>query len=280
MAYVPGSFKAGADPGTLANIPDTNLVISSAGADTTIAYDASSLGLVANTPVYIQYQTVLADAQLKPEKNGTASQATNAGNSVKLYDADTDTYKNVSAEDNVNVPAAQKKWLSKEAMGLSADGRHINWKVTIKTLDRRLDDLVLYERLCGNHTLDPGSIAVSSTPGITHSLVNTSGTAPKGGDYTFKITFGKPAGGSYPDEITVTYMTDVQEGHFDDQIEDLICNNWAWLDFDWYEYGDGATAIPFTFPELNIGQGVHTACLTRQPWVTTAQAILSHGTWW
>ena len=264
MIYKTGSYSVTVNGG-----PPITTGVLDAGTPGTIKYTLPATPpLSLGDTVVVTYKTVLADAQLLP--GTTAKQNTVVNNTAELYDGALATGITATSG-NVTASGKDKTWLDKTGQVMDGvNGRSILWTIKIKTFGRDLSNLTLYDRLSDTHTLDQASIIINGSPlsaGSNANLITGSALDSVSGDPTFAIEL-LPTSGSYAAEYTITYETKISPTEFNESLtddeDDLKCDNNAWLDFNWNEYGPGTTPVTFLpFPEFEVGVGVHTGLLRK-----------------
>ena len=204
--------------------------------------------------VKLTYQTALTDKAVKPSSNPSDLTVSN-----EVYMLREDARIGDPKTAYATAYAADLTWLSKA--GEKTGEREITWTLTLCTLDRKLDNLMLYDKILDGHTLKPGSMEIN---GISASLgtLATLNSSPTGvdGDPSFTLQFIKDTIGAYQQQYTITYVTTIENSYFEQtntsNKEDF--NNKAWLSFDWTSYDGKGLVTGYTPPTLEKGVGVDT----------------------
>ena len=198
----------------------------------------------------LTYQTALTDEAVKPSSNpGNLT----VKNEVYMLRGTTQLGRTVSK--TVTVPAASRTWLQKD--GKQVGGREIEWTLTLRTLDRRLDNLVLYDCIPTGLTLEENSIQINKAAYDSYATLNTTPSkVVDRPDPSFTLSFS----GTYAPVYTITYRTVIKDDYFEEHSSEqkINFNNQAWLSFDWKSYDGLGTSVDYTFPTLDKGVGVDT----------------------
>lgn len=248
--YLASSFEVDGQPQTP--------LVSDGGTETTLTYDLtnalSSLSL--GDTIIISYSTVVCDEELAP-----GSGESNIFNKAQIKASESSNTPVSEASVTQKIPADSKAWLRKTGEEDPAN-RKIKWTVILSTMDRNLDNLVMYDHLQEGLTLDASSIQINGNaltpPVATYEAITTD---PFGKDASFKLTFAEP----YIDTYEITYETTVADSFFNEvHAETLTFNNEAWLDYTWKKY-QGTDPVEFTYEHPTIGKGVavHTSVINK-----------------
>ena len=239
--FVPGSLCLNS---TVLTQGDDYTVVDN-GTDTTIKYEITSI--TPGTDMVFTYQTAPSDDALKAGAGKSNITATNA---ASIKDSNDQPVGSDSGE--ATALPDETKWLAKTGT-LNADGRNIDWVVTINTNDRRLDNLTMHDLLPSGLSLNTDSIEINggALPPANLSVPNTA-------EETFSIRIPKESDGTYLPEYTITYSTAVADSYFD-EANTANFENAAWLTYDWLHY-DGTTGVfdDFKSPSLGMPVGVDT----------------------
>ena len=180
-------------------------------------------------PITITYQTRLADDELGYHVVNTTGYTNIYGapdslitNSVTLVDDnDVTLLEPVSAE--IIVEGKDKVWSYKRG---TQSGRIINWTVTIHTLGRDLDNLVITDDLPTGLTLTGGVTVTNLDTGTAADAIITPTTT------SFGVTINEP----YAEKgYTLSYSTTIDDNYFDTSYGGSFTNT-AEVDFDWNHY--------------------------------------------
>ena len=94
-------------------------------------------------------------------------------------------------EAKATVPAASRTWLQKD--GKQVGGREIEWTLTLRTLDRRLDNLVLYDCIPTGLTLKDDSFFINGAAlSSSNATLDLNPAAADGKQPTFTLSFATP----------------------------------------------------------------------------------------
>ena len=184
-----------------------NTCVTDEGTVTTISYEITSLaGYTANAPMVFTYETAITDNALNAAlpADGSATSVVATNNAVIRDDADA-----LVGEDDANAtaPSDSLKWMNKTGEPV---GRKIKWTVTITTNDRKLENLVMHDKLPTGLTLDTDTILINGVSLATAGGVLSTAAA----DDTFNIALPKVAGVYLP-HYTVVYYTSIDDSYFD-----------------------------------------------------------------
>ncbi|BDF71073.1 hypothetical protein CE91St41_17000 [Oscillospiraceae bacterium] len=209
-----------------------------------------SASLKPGDTIKLTYQTALTDKAVEPSPNPGNLTVTN-----EVYMLRGTTRLEALKTAQVTVPAASLTWLQKD--GKQVGDREIEWTLTLRTLDRRLDNLVLYDCIPTGLTLKDNSFKINGAT-LTESTakLDTSPSAIDSKQPTFTLSFNTP----YASVYTITYHTVIKDDYFEEHSSEqkINFNNQAWLSFDWKSYNGSGTSVDFTFPTLDKGVGVDT----------------------
>lgn len=199
----------------------------------------------------LTYQTALTDDAVKPSSNPSDLKVKNEvymlRDSTRLGDPKTAS---------LTVTAANRTWLQKD--GKVVEGtREIEWTLTLRTLDRKLGNLVLYDCMPEGLTLKDDSFKINgATLSSSNATLDLNPSAAGGKQPTFTLSFATP----YASVYTITYHTVIKDDYFEEHSSEqkINFNNQAWLSFDWNSYDGLGTSVDYTFPTLEKGVGVDT----------------------
>ena len=244
--YVAGSFKVDGVPAAVT--PE------SADGTTTIKYEIVTPTV--GDKIIFTYETILSDSSFD-EHLGEAS---TVSNTVKMQDADAEVLGEEQTA-SVTIPAADKKWLTKVGE-LQPNGRAIDWSITINTNDRRLRNLTMFDDIPAGLILDTSTLAINGTVVTASDYTTTTGA---GGITHLEVTGFPLVGGSYAQEYTITYATNVDNAYFETTTDmgDLSFQNKAWLEFEWYK-GSGTGWEPFEPPTITAPTAVNTNIILKE----------------
>jgi len=237
--FVEDSMKISVSGGAfgVADIP-----VTTSGITTSFEYSIGDDG--ADKPIVIEFRTRLSDSELKGADGKPADNlATTVENTVEIFESDNST---PLAERTATVTASSehKRWITKTGTQTGANGRYIEWTVTINSLDRDLRNLIMYDKLPDGLELVPGSVEVTDQ-GMNPYIVEFNPASTPGGiwvdetskaEYSFRVIF--PESGPYTQRYIVKYTTEVDPKYFNNPAAvPPYFNNKAWLSFDWRYYG-------------------------------------------
>ena len=231
--YVDGSARisADSDPGGLLSINPTV-------SEGQLLFEVES----PSAAFTLTYDTVLADSALLPTNSNTVPGDKKVSNSAELVDNAGAVL--ASAAKTVTVAGSSLAWLSKTGTYSSA-GRKISWTLTVQTLDRNLENLVLYDLLAQGLT-GPQNLKVNGEALPAGFTLDSTCTADGAGSpCSFSLTF--------PSALTqtkyvVTYDTVIDDSYYDSSHSNTQFTNKAWLSFLWKDYVSGTSAVPHIDP--------------------------------
>lgn len=277
MAFVTGSMEVAVKDTS----PAWTAVTPTAAADggntvLTLDFAGEGIMLAEKTTYLIKYETVIADEKLKALNEAKAEFT--FGNSAQLYQAGGTTAEGSPVTGSVKVEPGESRLLAKTSENVDADGdgrpERIRWKIEVQCQDRKLDNLVLYDKLFSGYSewLDaPTNILVYDITDITLSTPLSVGThyneSVLGADYDVKIEFLKDGSGNYQQGYIVTYETPVKNKLYEQPPDDpdFKVDNAAWLDFDWMEWGSGTPGKLWDYvsPSVTRNAGLKTNLLQK-----------------
>ena len=245
--FVDGSFK-------VAGVTESETITD---AGTKLEYAIATA--VSGTPIIFTYETAISDEKLKD----SAGSAITARNAAVIEDSDGVAVAPAAAA-NATATAANTRWLAKNGV-VAADGRSINWTVTIITNDRKLDNLKMFDTLPTGLALDTSSVQINgdtiASLASAGAALDTTTAPPK-----FVVTIPKDGPGStYKQKYVITYTTEVDASHFDKADGNINFVNAAELEYTWtHHYGPGTGSVSFTLPTIGTGVDVNTNIIQKR----------------
>ncbi len=256
QVYIANSFKIGGKAVTPDIVPEND------GESWVITYNLPNN--IPESGIKIEYDTTAADELLQKYLSGQVSGVTKIYNHAGVKNDEEISLGN--AEAFAEFPGANFEFLVKDGKKAYTDTKELNWTVTVKTYDRNLKNLTVYDMLPEGLELNAESLRINNKPLselagyqlITEeeSLKNDSDAERAGDKASFAVKF--------PDDLTeseyvITYTTDiVNTDIYEGADTNHEFKNKAWLGFQWYGNGTGEIIqyIPPTV-EKGISADVH-----------------------
>lgn len=242
--FLPDTFQInGVSPG------DGGFVQSEDGEEVLLTYTIpDSPGLNADGNLVITYDTILSDTEVN-----NAGGDTKVSNTAVVKDNSGNVFGN-SVTGTATAPKNDKNWITKDGKYIG-DSRQIQWTVTIHTMDRNLQNLVLHDDFDEGLALE-GEIQINGA-NRTDAVAIYASEGTRG----FQLTFKKP----YAKTYKVVYNTKVDDKYYQQSAATpKEFKNQAKLTFDWKGYGGSGTITPHTPPTVGVGVGADTKLIKKE----------------
>lgn len=255
--YKDGSFQVTKKDGSVINVNSGDVIVEKNGSITKLAYTIPKEVSKGTDPVTIMYRTALTDQGLTSTKNQTVTNTACLMNSQN---------QKIGNDAKGNAAFQKVDWLQKSSSALQEENgkKYLTWTVTVKTNGKKLDKLVLHDKLQSGAeyaALDLNSIVIKAfrsgtetdeTSKNVHKI--TENTDKSGFDLTFDTA-------DLADEYKVTYHTVINEDYFhgDNQKE---LKNQAVLDYGW-SLDDGTMFTPAESPKVETPANVDGRMITK-----------------
>lgn len=235
--YKEGSFQVTKKDGSAININSGDVTVEKNGSMTKLTYKIPEEVSKGTDPVTITYHTMLTDQGLTSTKNQTVTNTACLMNSQN---------QKIGSDVKGNAAFQKVDWLQKTSGTLQEENgqRYIPWTVTVKTNGKKLDKLVLHDRLESGTEyaeIDLNSIVIKADRnGVKTDETNGNGHVIAGNtdNDSFDLTFHTTNTTNLADEYIVTYHTVIKEDYFHGDKQEVIKNQ-AVLDYGWLP-GDGS----------------------------------------